>query len=102
MSSKQPSVSNIALGIAGLTGGLAIALLIHNPTAYGIGTVVGATIVGLLCGCLPFYQARKVGDFNFAQIALASCTLAGLLLGIILALPVAIVLTIVINTRPKP
>lgn len=100
MSSKQPPVSNIALGIAGLTGVLAIGILIHNPTAFGIGAVIGATGMGMLCGCIPFYQARKAGDFNFAQIALAGCTLAGLLLGIVLALPVAIVLTIVIRTRP--
>lgn len=102
MNSKQPPVSNIALGIAGLAGGLGIALLIHNPTADGIGAIAGALGIGLLCGCLPFYQARKAGDFNFAQIALASCSLAGLLLGIILALPVAIILTISIRTRAKP
>ena len=97
MSTKQQPISKVAIGIAAFVAGLAIALLsTKGASAYIIGQIFGAIAIGLLCGCLPYYQAKKVGNLELAQISLASCTLAGLILGIILALPTAIAFTIVI------
>ncbi len=105
MSTKQQPISKVAIGIAAFVAGLAIAILSANGvTGFVVGQIFGAIVMGMLCGCLPYYQAKKVGNLELAQISLASCTLAGLILGIILALPTAIAFTIVIvssNSKNK-
>ena len=97
MSTKQQPISKVAIGIAAFAVGLAIVLLSANgATGFLVGQIFGAIVAGMLCGCLPYYQAKRVGNLELAQISLASCTLAGLILGIVLALPTAIAFTIVI------
>ncbi len=99
MSVKQQPLSKIAIGIAAFAAGLALVILSsQGATGFVVGQIFGAIVMGLLCGCLPYYQAKRVGNLELAQISLASCTLAGLILGVVLALPTAIVFTLVIVT----
>ena len=65
-----------------------------------IGMYMGAAAAGLLCGLVPYFIARKKNNKKLGIIALWSCIAAGLLLGILLAVPVAVILSIVIAAKP--
>jgi hypothetical protein len=95
---KEGSFSKIAIGIFTFTGTLGLVIITHGASAFVTGQVFGGVIMGLLMGCIPYYQAKKIGKFNLGQISLASCTLAGLFLGVILALPTALIFTIYIKS----
>jgi hypothetical protein len=53
-------------------------------------------IAGSICGLLPYFVAKKKGFTKFALPSLAVCAISGGLLGIMLAIPVALVCTIII------
>jgi len=71
-----------------------------NRSAYMIGAVIGGIFVGALCGLLPYCIAKRRGRQGLGYGALAACTLAGFVLGILLALPTAIVFTVVALVLP--
>ena len=95
---KEESFSKIAIGIFIFTGTIGLIIITQSANAFATGQVFGGVIMGLLMGCIPYYQAKKISKFNLGQISLASCTLAGLLLGVILALPTALIFTIYIKS----
>lgn len=61
--------------------------------------VFGALLVGYLCGLIPYYAAKRRGQTGLATQALVVCTVSGLGLGFVLALPVALVYTWVIRKK---
>lgn len=64
-----------------------------------IGLILGGLAMGYLCGLIPFFVGKKKGQQDLANTALIVCTISGLGLGILLALPVAIVFTVVIVNK---
>jgi uncharacterized membrane protein (Fun14 family) len=90
-------MSKVAIGIFAFTAAVGLAIITQSQSAFAMGQVMGAVTMGLLVGCIPYYQAKKVKKIDLAQISLASCTLAGLVLGIILAIPTALIFTIYIR-----
>jgi len=71
---------------------------------YWVGVFAGGFVVGLLCGLVPFFVGRKKDRASLGVAGLIACVVSGLILGIILALPVAIIFTavIVVSARKGP
>jgi hypothetical protein len=61
--------------------------------------IIGGFVAGSLCGLVPFFMGRRKGQQDLATIALLVCAFCGMILGILLALPAAIVFTIVIVNK---
>jgi hypothetical protein len=66
-----------------------------EQVAYWAGVLVGGLFVGAVCGLLPLAVAKRKGRTAFGVASLVACTLSGLLLGLILAVPVAVILSAV-------
>lgn len=73
-----------------------------QQVAFWIGVLIGGLIVGALCGLLPFFVARNYERPAFATWSLIGCIAAGLILGLIAALPTAIILTVIVLIQGKP
>ena len=69
--------------------------------AFLIGAFIGGFIVGALCGLLPLYFGTRRGRPKLAIAAMVSCAAAGLVLGILLAAPTALVFTVIILAIPR-
>ena len=65
-------------------------------------TFIGGALAGLACGVLPLVIGRIKGKTILAVLALFLCVASGLVLGIILALPVAIAFSVVFITGEDP
>ncbi len=63
---------------------------------YVVGKIFGAVVVGILCGLIPLSLGRKRGRPALGWVGFAACVLAGLFLGLIGALPMAGVMSLVI------
>ncbi|MGB8261947.1 MAG: hypothetical protein WCE75_16425 [Terracidiphilus sp.] len=68
---------------------------------YMFGYLIGGALMGLVCGLLPYFVGKKKNVEGLPVTALWVCAVCGLLLGILLALPVAIVFTVVIANKAK-
>jgi hypothetical protein len=62
-----------------------------NPEqqAMVVGKIVGAIVVGILCGLGPLIYGIRKGKVGLAIGGLLTCIVAGFILGIILAAPTA-------------
>ncbi len=56
---------------------------------YTFAALFGAISMGLLCGIIPFKLGKKHGQEGWGVAGLISSTIGGLILGILLALPMA-------------
>ena len=63
--------------------------------------ILGGTVGGFLVGLIPFFIAKKRGDEKLARLALGICTLTGVILCLLLAIPVCIVFVVIILTRQR-
>jgi membrane protein implicated in regulation of membrane protease activity len=63
--------------------------------------IIGAILVGIVCGLIPLVFGLVRGETALAWCGFAACILGGFLLGIILALPIAIVFTVLIWKNSK-
>ena len=61
-----------------------------QQSGFIVGALIGGLIAGLVCGALPLYVAEKRGRKGLGAFALIICVFAGLFLGCLLALPVAL------------
>jgi hypothetical protein len=68
---------------------------------YWVGTFAGGLIAGVLCGSMPLCFGIRRGRLKLASAAMASCAAAGLVLGLLLAIPSSLVFTIVIFAIPR-
>jgi hypothetical protein len=96
---KAPTARGAALKIAaGIVGALigytAVKLLSHD---LGLRIFVGGS-VGLLIGLVPFLIGRKKHP-HLARISLGCCLVAGMILGLTLALPLAAVFACIILAK---
>jgi hypothetical protein len=66
---------------------------------YWIGVVIGAMGVGLVCGLIPLVAGAHTQQKRLGTIAFAACIAGSLILGAILAVPLALSFTIVIVVR---
>lgn len=78
----------------------------EQEAAYRIGMVAGilfgAFLGGAIVGLLPLLVALRRGRRTFAFVSWGSCILANFLLGILLSVPLAVVLTVVVLCLEKP
>ncbi|MCR5641534.1 MAG: hypothetical protein K6G04_09310 [Lachnospiraceae bacterium] len=65
-------------------------------TAYSIGRIAGALVMGALLGLVPLISGIKKQKIGFAIGGFFACVVAGFLLGIILGLPVCALFTFLI------
>ena len=85
----------IASGLIGaVIGYTAVKLLPHD---LGVRILAGAA-TGLLVGLIPFFIGRR-RHLLLARLSLALCVVAGAVLGLLLALPVAAVLACIILAK---
>lgn len=63
--------------------------------------LVGGGIAGFVCGLAPYFIGKKKNNKKLGKIALFSCIASGLALGVVLALPVAIILSIVVVIKAR-
>jgi hypothetical protein len=94
------SESTSKLWVAAIAGGVA-GLVAVGGGKLGV-RIAGGMIAGAFVGLIPLTVARSRGDTRFADTAMTCCMISGGVLGILLAAPVAIVLTIVAATRKRP
>ena len=71
----------------------------HMDATKLVALLIGAVIGGTLCGLIPYFFGRKRGQPTLGIVGLVSCIVGGLIFGIILALPVAGVFTLIIAVR---
>lgn len=93
--SIRAAVLKIAGGIiGGIIGYTAVRLLPHDV---GIRIFAGGA-AGLLVGLMPFFIGEKRHP-RLARISLWSCLIAGMILGLLLAVPVAVVFACIILAK---
>ena len=95
---KQMSLPGVLAGVAGALVGFYISRSM-GPT---IGPrLLGGAMMGLLVGMLPYTLAKRADDPALARRSLIWTCLAGAVLGIIAALPVALVWSFVVMRRTR-
>ena len=70
-------------------------------TAYLIGAIVGALFIGAVCGLIPLIAGLIKKRIALAVSGFIVCMICGFILGVILALPVAIIFLVVILLTSK-
>ena len=94
------SKSTLRLGgqVLGSVGGVLLVqyLGLEDSIKFFAGGAAGA-----LCGLLPYWLAKKRGRLDAARRSMWACTVAGLVLGLILALPVSLMATAVVLARAR-
>lgn len=68
---------------------------------YMIGVFFGGLVAGSLTGLIPFLIGLKKEETTLGIIAIITCSLSGLILGILLAIPVAIGFIVAILIKAK-
>lgn len=63
--------------------------------------IIGALVAGTACGLVPLITGLIRGDTTLAVGGLVACIAAGFVLGLILAVPVAILFTVLIVRRTR-
>jgi ABC-type tungstate transport system substrate-binding protein len=81
-----------------------ISQAMDSPERIGffIGTLLGGAVAGLICGLLPYFIGKKKDSRRLGKFALYACIVSGLILGIILALPMAIAFSLAIIASSHP
>lgn len=67
-----------------------------------IGAMIGGTVAGAVCGCLPLGVGLSMKRPQLAWGGLIASTFSGTVLGLCLAVPVAVVFTVIIASQGKP
>jgi len=68
--------------------------------AFLVGAMIGGVVMGVICGLMPLKAGAAKGRQTLGMVGFACCAISGLLLGCLLALPVAIVFRMVIGFLP--
>jgi hypothetical protein len=64
-------------------------------------TIIAAFVVGIVCGLVPLIYGLKTGQTGLAIGGFAASIVGGLILGIVLALPVAALFTWLIHRNAR-
>ena len=98
---KRENIKLIVFGSIALATGAAIGRAVLEGTSpRTLNFIIGGAIAGLLCGLIPYFIGKKKNK-KLSQIAIWSCVASGIILGALLALPVAIIFSIVIGLKNK-
>ena len=85
---------------AGVLSAIAVvAVSLALPQQVRIAVSIG-TLAGLVTSLLPYFVARSRGHAKLGMTAIPVCTVCGAVLGLLLAIPVAIVFTLISVARP--
>lgn len=68
-----------------------------TPQTTQIAFIVGGLIAGSLCGLIPLNAGLKNGKQTLAYVGLVSRIICGAILGLLLALPVALIFLAIIK-----
>ena len=72
-----------------------------EQTSYVVSTILITVLIGVICGLLPFFVARKRRHPGLAWGGFITSVVGSAFLGIVLALPFAIIFTgISMATKP--
>ena len=63
--------------------------------------IIGAILAGIVCGLVPLIFGHVRKEKGLAWGGFAACIVAGLILGLILAVPMAIIFTVLIWKNSK-
>lgn len=66
-----------------------------------IGAVLGAILIGVICGLMPLITGLVKKQSSLGFIGLIGSIVGGFILGVLLALPIAIVFTIIIVSKKQ-
>lgn len=66
-----------------------------------IGLLLGALVVGIFCGLAPLIAGKVKNQLRLGVIGFICCVVGGFILGLIIALPAAVIFTLVIALK-KP
>jgi hypothetical protein len=92
---KVSSPLRLLVSVAGF--GIGYYLIWMLPPKIGIAIAIGSA-VGFICGLLPFFLAKQRNNLKLGRIAVGVCWLSGAAFGLLLALPAAIIFTIIVLT----
>lgn len=76
--------------------GLALGATAPEKIGFLVGALFGGLVAGAVCGLLPFFLAKSRNRVPLGTAALITCGVCGVILGLILALPVALIFTVII------
>ena len=65
-----------------------------------VARIVGGVVAGLIAGIFPMLAANKRNNTGMGVGAMLLCGVCGAILGLLLAIPVACLLTYFINKQP--
>jgi hypothetical protein len=74
----------------------------NEAEAYRMGAMFGAVFVGILCGLIPVAVARKRDRAGLGWVGFGLCVVSGYFLGLIGALPMAGLMSLVIVVAGPP
>lgn len=69
---------------------------------YFICKMVGGLVAGILCGMIPYYFGKQRQQLTLGLAGLMACTLSGVVMGLVLALPMAGAFCGAIALQPQP
>lgn len=96
---KQPKTTlGTAVSIFGIVAvlvGEVLRKILPEPFNSILFTLIGGAVTGLLVGLVPFFVALKKNRGRFAKGSLISSAIIGSVFGLVVAAPLAIILTIV-------
>ena len=64
--------------------------------SFVVGAIFGSLIMGTLCGLIPFSMGNKYNNKKLGMAGFFVCVISGFILGIVLALPVAGIFSLII------
>ncbi len=70
-----------------------------DPNTYRFALIIGAIIVGVVCGLAPLITGFIKKRVGLGVIGFVVSMVGGVLLGILLALPVAVIFTLIIMLK---
>ena len=68
----------------------------EQQATFLVVAIIAGGIAGTVCGLLPFFLARSRGRNGLGVGALVACILSGFVLGLIAAVPMAVIFTVII------
>lgn len=88
--------SKVLTGLVSVAAFIAGYYLVNLIPPLLLVKLVAGTVVGFLCGLIPYYLAKKQGKSNRRKHTLWICTLSGTVGGLLLAIPASILLVVYI------
>ena len=90
---KKRNPFSVIAPVLGASLGTAVTTYMMKDAANAqiVGAIIGAAGVGILCGLIPWYLAKRFGQRTLGTIALSCCIFGGIVLGMYLAIPLALI-----------